>query len=304
MRAEKHILLVVNPIAGDSDKEHIIALVEQAAGRYGYLFHLYKTTGEKDREEIEDILYRINPQRVIVAGGDGTIGLVAQALYGKDHLLGIIPAGSANGMAVNFQLPPSLEAQVEIAFTGQCINMDTVFINGHLCLHIADLGLNAELIKNYEESGIRGKLGYFLQSIPTIFNSDYPYQFHIETESGSVVEEGILLAIANANKFGTGATINPDGKINDGKFEILIFRNWDFIEILKTLQENPQMSSDFVRIISTDRAVVTNKNAIPFQIDGEFMGKWDRLKVEIGEYQLPVAVPEEFLKLHELKPEK
>jgi len=201
-------------------------------------------------------------------------------------------------MAVNFGLPKMIEEQIAIAFSDCTLKVDVLSINGKICLHIADLGINAELVKNYETSGVRGKLGYFLQSIPTLMNSESPFHFTIETDEGIVEDSGVLLAIANANKFGTGATINPQGKVNDGKFEILIFRNLDFIEIFKTMNDQPDMSSDFVQIISTDSAIIHSAKKIPFQIDGEFIGEIDEVKITIAQQKLIVALPKKFCKLH------
>ncbi len=297
MNSENYILLVVNPISGDSDKSSIISTVKDEAKNRSFNFKLYETSGEKDKENINSLIKDINPSRILVAGGDGTISLVAECVLGTDICLGIIPAGSANGIAVNFNIPQTLPEQIEIALSDCTMKLDVLYINGKLCLHIADLGLNAELIKNYENSGIRGKFGYFLQSIPTLFHSESPFQFKVELEDETFEETGILLAIANANKFGTGATINPNGKMNDGKFEILIFKNLDFIEIFKTINDVPDMSPDFVRVISTNKAKISSIRKIPFQIDGEFLGDIDEATVLIGKEKLLVAVPDSFCKL-------
>ncbi|MEM0518693.1 diacylglycerol/lipid kinase family protein [Aequorivita flava] len=298
MKSENYILLVVNPIAGDSEKDTIIAAVESEAIKRNYSFQLYKTSGKADKKAINALIEKLKPTRVLVAGGDGTISMVADCVLKKDIILGIIPAGSANGMAANFELPQTLSQQIEIAFSDIALAIDILIINERICLHIADLGINAELIKNYENSGIRGKLGYFLQSIPTLINSEHPFYFSIETEEGIIEESGILLAIANANKFGTGATINPHGKINDGKFEVLIFKNLDFFEIVKTIQEKPEMSSDFVRVISTKAAKISCKKKIPFQIDGEFLEEITSVTAIVSKNKLKVAVPEKFCNLH------
>jgi len=298
MKSENYILLVVNPIAGSSEKKTIIDAVKIEAIKQGYQFKLYQTTGKEDEKAIKSIIEELKPARVIVAGGDGTISLVAQCVFETEIILGIIPAGSANGMAVNFGLPETLEEQITIAFSDCKLKIDALFINGQMCLHIADLGINAELVKNYEASGVRGKLGYFLQSIPTLINSDSPFHFTIKTGDEIVEVSGILLAIANANKFGTGATINPHGKVNDGKFEVLVFKNLDFIEIFKTMHDQPDMSSDFVQIISTEKASIKSRKKIPFQIDGEYMGEVNEVNVSVAQEKLLMALPEKFCKLH------
>ena len=298
MKSENSILLVVNPIAGDIDKENIINLVRSEAISRNLHLEVYKTTGESDKEAIIQLIKKTDSSRVLVAGGDGTISMVAECIHRTEICLGIISAGSANGMAVNMGLPNELSEQIAIALSDNILKIDIVFIDDRPCLHIADLGINAELVKNYESSSIRGKLGYFLQSFPTIFNSESPFEFTIETEEGVIQESGVLLAIANANKFGTGANINPKGKINDGKFEILVFKSLDFIEILKTAQEAPEMSPDFVRTISTNKAKITNKTLVPFQIDGEFIGEIKTVNVTIERQSLSIAVPKAYSELH------
>lgn len=298
MKSENSILLVVNPIAGDLDKDHIIQSVQKEAKARTIDLKIFQTTGDKDKEAIEKLLDKEKPSRVLVVGGDGTISMVAHCLLDKEICLGIIPAGSANGLAVNFGIPKSLSEQITTALSHQVMHIDSLFINEKLCLHIADLGINAELVKNYQDSGIRGKLGYLFQSIPTLINSDSPFEFKIETAEENFDESGILLAIANANKFGTGATINPNGRINDGKFEILIFKNLDFIEIFKTIQDKPELSSEFVKTLSTHSAKIICKSPAPFQIDGEFIGETQEISITLEKEKLLVAVPKEFLKLH------
>lgn len=301
MKSENLILLVVNPIAGNTEKEHIIDSVRSEVLSKNQRLLVYQTSGVNDKDTIEQLIRKDKPSRVLVAGGDGTISMVSQCIRQKNICLGILPAGSANGMAVNIGLPEMLSEQIAVALSNNILKADVVVINNNPCLHIADLGINAELVKNYEKSTIRGKLGYFLQSLPTLLNSESPFEFTIETDEGITTETGILLAVANANKFGTGANINPNGKINDGKFEILVFKNLDFIEILKTAQDSPELSPDFVRIISTDKAKIINKTMVPFQIDGEFMGEIQNVDVSIEPQSLSLVVPQAFINLQQPK---
>ena len=48
---------------------------------------------------------KINPEYVIAVGGDGTVTMLANILAGTDTPLGILPAGSANGMAKELEIP-------------------------------------------------------------------------------------------------------------------------------------------------------------------------------------------------------
>jgi len=296
MNAKNKILLVVNPISGNLEKGELIELIKEELDARDKKLKIYETSGENDIENIAKLIEDENPERVIVAGGDGTIQLVAEVLKEHQLPLGIIPAGSANGFAVNLKLPADRKDQLEIALSNHLLEIDTLLVNDKICLHIADLGINAELIKNYENSKIRGKLGYFLQSIPTLIKCEYPFNFEVETKKKYFQQEGILLAIANASKFGTGANINPHGKINDGKFEVLIFKNLDIIEIFKSLySEEVEFDSSFVEDFSTTKVKITSKTPVALQIDGEFIGEVTEVNAEVSPHKLQIAVPQEYL---------
>jgi len=288
----KEVLLIVNPISGQTDKSEIISCVQKKIKEENRNFHLFTTTGNNDKENIQTKINKKNIDRVIVAGGDGTINLVAEVLKGLDISLGIITAGSANGMAENLNLPEILEEQLEVALGANYIELDILCLNDTICLHMSDFGINAELIKNYENSTVRGKIGYFLQSIPTLIQSEYPFTFNIETKNDTKQVNAVLLGIANANKYGTGANVNPQGKLNDGVFEILIFKKLNLVEILKTLQNETDLDSDFVEIIPAENAKITCEKPVSFQIDGEYIGKESEVEIKILPEKLRIAIPQ------------
>jgi diacylglycerol kinase (ATP) len=288
------VLLIVNPISGDLDKKQIIQLARDYAKTHQITIHLFATTGKEDVQKIQDRLKSLKIERIIAIGGDGTINLVAKAIKSYSIPLGIIPAGSANGLATNFGIPESLEEQVKIAFGDTIFEMDLLNMNDDICLHLSDFGVNAELIQNYEDSRFRGKFGYLLQSLPTLINSEYPFDFEVETNFKKRQTSGALLAIANANKYGTGANINPKGKMDDGKFEIIIYRKLDLAEIIKTVRNETDVNSDVVEVFQAKAAKITCKIPVAFQIDGEFKGEISEVKISIMDEKLKVVVPAEF----------
>lgn len=288
------VLLIVNPISGDLDKKQIIQKARDFAKTNQITIQLFATTGEEDVKKIQDRLDSLKIERIIAIGGDGTINLVAKAIKSYGIPLGIIPAGSANGLATNFGIPESLEEQVKIAFGDTIFEMDLLNINDDICLHLSDLGINAELIQNYEESRFRGKFGYLLQSLPTLLKSEYPFEFEVETNFKKHQTSGALLAIANANKYGTGANINPNGKMNDGKFEIIIYRKLNLAEIIKTIRNETDVNSDVVETFQAKEAKIICKTPVAFQIDGEFKGESSEVIISIMNEKLKVVVPAEF----------
>lgn len=291
MEKNKPILFIVNPIAGNLNKEQLIIEVKKNIAKAGSECEIYKTCGKEDNAKISSLISEISPSRVIVAGGDGTIKLTAEILADFDLPLGIIPAGSANGLGFNLGLTIlPLSRQIEIALGNNFKKIDMLDINGEYCLHMSDFGVNAELIKNYHYSSIRGKFGYLLHSIPTLIQSKYPFEFEITTENASFKKKGILLAFANFGKYGTGANINPHGKPDDGIFEIIVFKEFDILEIFKTLRNEEHLDPEFAEIIQATHAKVRCNIPVAFQIDGEYIGEKEEIEVKIIPKKLKIAV--------------
>lgn len=288
---KKKYFLVVNPISGDVDKSEILNKTMAFATEYDVEIIVYETAGDNDETAIRELYNLHKPERILIAGGDGTIKMVGEALEKQDVIFGILPAGSANGLAVDLNLPSTLEENLEISFHNYFMEMDMISINGKKSIHLSDLGLNAELVKNYENGSTRGKLGYALQVITTLTELEEPFSAKIEVNNETIECVARMIVIANSQKYGTGVTINPDGVMNDGKFEIVILKNLDLVVFGKIITGNIPINSEDVEIISSDKAIITTTSPVSFQIDGEYIGEETRLDIKILPSQMKVAIP-------------
>jgi diacylglycerol kinase family enzyme len=87
-----------------------------------------------------------------------------------------------------------------------------------------------------------------------------------------------MIVIANSQKYGTGVTINPNGAMDDGKFELVILKKFRSGCTWKIISGNT-FRFGRCRDISTDKANSTNVPS--FQIDGEYCGSETNLNIEI-----------------------
>lgn len=291
MTSKKTYLFVVNSIAGGRDKTEIVETVTTYANDKSIEIVVVETTGENDEENIQKQFSKYKPERILVAGGDGTIKMVCEALQDEDFIMGIIPAGSANGLSVDLDFPTDIDEILSIAFNNSFIEIDNVSINGQRSLHLSDVGLNAELIKNYENSTIRGKLGYALQSFTTLKDQETPFNVTVMVNDVEVTAEAKMVVIANSRRYGTGVTINPFGKMDDGKFEVIILKNLDLVLFVKIVLGNMPLSSEDIEIISTENAFIKTNIPVHFQVDGEYFGTINELDVKILPKALKIAVP-------------
>ncbi len=290
MMEEKYIL-VVNPISGGVDKSEIVSAVENFALSKNISIVIYETTGLEDQQRVQALYNQHLPKRILVTGGDGTIKMVAEAVEEHDVILGILPAGSANGLSTDLNFPTTIEENLEIAFGDHVMDLDMLCINNKKSLHLSDIGLNAELIKNYENSSIRGKLGYAIQAINTLTDDELPFNATIAVNGTTIETEAKMIVIANSQKYGTGVIINPNGKMNDGKFEIVILKNLDLLTFGKIITGNMPIDTGDVEIISAEEATITTNIPVYFQVDGEYCGEVSKLDVKIFKQHLKLAVP-------------
>ena len=287
---KKNIIIVVNPVSGAVEKKEIVDYTLLFAKNENLESILYETSGKKDVENIKNLYNIHKPERIIIIGGDGTIRMVAEAIAKEDVILGIIPAGSANGFALDLDLQLTLEKNLEVAFLHQFMEVDIITINGKISIHLSDLGLNAELIKNYEQGEIHGKWGYALNTITTLFDSGEPFTAKVKANNETFGYVARMIVIANAKKYGTGVVINPNGVMNDGKFELVILKNFDLILFGQIISGNMPSDPDDVEIISTDKATIELDAPVSFQIDGEYCGTETKLDIKILHKQLKIAV--------------
>ena len=212
----KKVLLVVNPIAGTQDKGELVETISTTSKSRGFGLEVYKTNGEDDRRAIEDLMHKHQPDRVLVAGGDGTINQVADILRDLDVVLGLLPLGSANGLATNLGLSGDLDEAIEVALGSHTTCLDGIMLNGHLGLHLSDLGLNARLIKNYEAGEVRGKWGYAKEVIHTLSEHEL-FRVRVTTDTETYETEATMVIIGNATMYGTNVVVNPHGDMCDGE---------------------------------------------------------------------------------------
>lgn len=280
---KKKLLLVINPVSGTvQDKSETVAQIKDKLENQHLELTVWETTGEDDQAKIRKLIQQDSFDAVLIGGGDGTIKMVVEAVLDADHTVGIIPLGSANGLATSLEIA-SMDEAIEAIIDEEEIKMDAIKINGELSLHLSDFGFNASLIKKFEDGGERGMLSYFKSSVAQLFDVQ-PYQFEIAI--GEKVEqiEAKMLVIANGNKYGTGALINPVGKIDDGFFEIIALDPIgieDWVKVSIALFRGNLNEMESVRIWQASKAEIKNLGGADFQIDGELLGKVERVVVEV-----------------------
>ncbi|MFD2245067.1 diacylglycerol/lipid kinase family protein [Pontibacter ruber] len=288
-----NLLFVINPIAGDIDKEELEEEIQTLCHADGINYNIYKTTGEEDKKKIKELLAEHKYDAVYAVGGDGTVNLVSCLLIGTTTPLGIIPLGSGNGLSKDLNIPQDTEEALQLIHSHVVRNIDTIDVNGHPSVHLSDLGFNALVVKNFSEGDRRGPGAYAWIALQEYLNY-VPKFYRIETDTETFEGEAFMVTIANANAFGSNANINPNGILNDGRFEICLIEPFPKpagLGILYKLYTGGIDSSVYTRILSCKTATIYNIDNEVVHVDGEPVEMEQEIKVTIHPKSLKVILP-------------
>jgi len=95
-----------------------------------------------------------------------------------------------------------------------------------------------------------------------------------------------MVVIANATSYGTGVKINPEGDLTDDLFEVILVKKYTVMEILKVRFTELPFNPEKIELFHTKDLSIKTKHKVHFQVDGEYLGKVNRVEARI----LPAAI--------------
>lgn len=287
------MLFFVNPLSGADAKTDPEDLIRQAMPKNDISFGIVGITKELKAQDVKDMIVSSKARTVVAAGGDGTVNFIASAILGLPVKLGILPLGSANGLAYELGIPMKPEDAVQTLFIGSSQPMDVVKIDDdHISLHLSDFGINARLVKGFEEEGKRGFIRYF-KHLLRVLKRPHSFRCMIITPAKTYIHRSLMTVIANSGKYRSGAVINSTGKKDDGRFEVIVLKPGRSRLFRNTIAAFTGRFHDEPNIVVYEctQANIRVHPAQELQIDGEVLGKKQEIKTEIIKHALQVIVP-------------
>lgn len=234
---------------------------------------------------------------VLAVGGDGTVNEVAQGLLGSAAALGIVPAGSGNGLARALRLPLQPGAALAALEAGGRRRMDVGTLNRRPFLNVAGAGFDAAVGHAFHErgkrGGRRGLLGYVRLSVLEL-RAYRPRRLTLEVANERLELAAFVLTFANGLQYGSGAVINPGGKLDDGRLEVVVVENGP---LWRTLAAAPRLFLGGLermtgyRRLAAASATVTAEAPVALHCDGDPVPAAARIDVGVVVRGLEVVVP-------------
>ncbi|MBC7949350.1 MAG: diacylglycerol kinase family lipid kinase [Chitinophagaceae bacterium] len=283
------LLFIINPGAGKNNTDWKKEITEYFSSSV-HTIDLFELPGNCDPEEVTRKIRNVSPDRVIAVGGDGTLKLVAEAIEGKSIPIGLLPGGSANGMAKELGIPADPIAALEALMNGEVKKLHLVKVNNQSCIHLSDIGFNAFVVKKFEDEDKRGMWSY-IKSAWKVLWSYSKMQVDIMVDDKYIRREAAMVVIANATKYGTGVIINPKGRLDDDMFEIVIVKRISLGEIFKMRFSHKPYNPAKTEVLQSRSLKIASKHKVHFQVDGEYMGKVNGITAEILPGALEMIIP-------------
>ncbi len=214
-------------------------------------------------------------ERIVAAGGDGTIHEVVNGLAGSEAALGLLPLGTMNVFANELGLPANdLGRCWEIIHAARTRLIDLPMANEKHFVQLAGVGLDAQVVKETSRTFKRnfGPLSYLISAAQVA--SRRPPRLLIESED-ALTEEGSFVLVGNGRLYGGPFPFFKHAVIDDGLLDVLVFKQIGYLDLLKYLQ-NVIFTSDIttrdVEYFQTRHLRVSSAENVPLELDGELAG--------------------------------
>jgi diacylglycerol kinase (ATP) len=268
-----HLKLIYNPTAGRGRARRHVQEIEEYLRANGARVDGEPSTGPDDLVRIAAESSRAGYDRVVVAGGDGTLNLAVREFDLARGTLALIPTGSGDDFAKVMGIPRDVRKACDRVLRGEVREVDVALANHLRYLGVAGLGFDSEVAEyaNRNVKFLRGSAVY-LYAIFRVLPRFTPRLVHIRTENGERDAPIMFAAVGNTRQYGGGIRITPDAKPDDGLLDLCIVHETTRAQLLKTLPKaytGAHVRSPFVEMSRGRTFSFESETSLAVYADGE-----------------------------------
>lgn len=296
----RHIVFLINPISGGRSKKRMIDMIETLTTKASISFEILPTDKDGKYPDLKGRVEKKEITDVVVCGGDGTVSQVAGCLQGLEVAIGIIPAGSGNGLARASGIPLKIEDALQVIYNNHAVLVDGFKINNNFSCMLSGLGFDARVAHNFSKRKSRGLISYVIETVKHFFSAS-SYHFNIVVNNREHNVRAFFISIANSNQFGNEVTIAPQAQLNDGKLDVVVVNHmnkakiiWAVIKQIRSGKVRPIEGKEKVKGVyyfQTSHLTIANFNLAPLHIDGDPVETSEEIKIDVIPNAFRLHVP-------------
>jgi len=271
----KKALLIYNPMAGNGQFSGQLDTVIKGFQHKGFHLDIHRLSSFEELHHFFDSVESDAYDRIITAGGDGTIHQVMNELMKRDirSAFGVFPVGTANDFAEYFELPRAVDAATEILTGDHVTRCDVGMANDRYFINIASMGFLIDIsqrIDPWAKSNL-GVLAYYLKGIEE-FPRMKPIRVTIRGEGFRYDEEIYFMLILNGRSAGGFRKIGPYASMTDGLLDVCVFRACPVMEVMPLmiqLMNGEHVNNPNLLYFQAADMMVETEDSIGTDLDGE-----------------------------------
>jgi YegS/Rv2252/BmrU family lipid kinase len=196
-----------------------------------------------------------------------------------------------NVFAAELGLPGDLDEAWAIIQAGRTRRVDLLRANQQYFVQLAGVGLDAQVVQatswNFKKNF--GPLSYLISAAQIAARK--PPRLYVEADDQ--VREGSFVLIGNGRYYGGPLAFFKDALIDDGKLDVLIFKNLAYLDIARYVTNvfiGKHTGLPDVEYFQTKKASVRSDEDVPVEVDGEVVGSLP-VTFRISSRKVKVVVP-------------
>jgi len=270
---------LVNPGGGRGRTGRYLARLRERAAALGAPVHVSATTADLTRIAREAAVSGV--ERLVVAGGDGTVHHAIQGLVHSATALAILPLGSGNDLAATLGMPSLFASALDAALAAGVDQIDLVTAGGRYFGGVAGVGFDSEV--NAYANTIRRVRGKWIYPYATLrmLSGFKPPILRAEHDTGVFEGAAMFAVLANSARYGGGMHIAPGADLQDGLLDLVIVRAISKLQLLRVFPQvfkGRHVDHPAVSLVRTRRARLSLSRRITAYGDGEPL-------IEVGDGQ-------------------
>lgn len=272
----RRVKLIFNPASGVAKKSSLQLMdVIKELQAWKFSSEPFLTEADADYGRVISDAIEQGIRMFVVCGGDGTVSAVARAMLGKNAVMGIIPTGTQNNVALSLGIPFEIRSAVELLRTGKGVKIDMGMV---ICgektipfLEICSVGLFSALFQSGDEiqHGDITKIGDFVKTL-TLSN---PSKISLLLDSKHEIQDvGHAVLVSNMPYIGRNYRVGADDAYTDGMLDVLFCTDVPKIDLMVSyILKKAELTAAGVPCIKHYKVrnlVIETNPPMPVMIDG------------------------------------
>jgi len=289
------VAVVFNPATGGGDADGRRRDTREALEGAGLEVLWLETTPEDPGQGQTAKALAEGVELVMAQGGDGTVMACVTGLAGTEVPLAVLPGGTGNLLATNFDVPADLEGAVEVALDGDRVRLDVAAMDDDRFVVMGGIGFDAAMLRDADPKLKEhlGAVAYVLSGFRHLRRRATRFRLRLDDRRIDRTGQGVL--VGNLGRLQGGLPVMPDARPDDGLLDVAVLQTRTLVDwlalavrvLLRRRRKDPQLEAFQAR-----RVEIGCDRPQPVERDGDPLDTpRDHLVIEVVPKALTLCVP-------------